>query len=211
VTALVNLVTKRVAPEWGVAFTLAFFGVFTASEWLSRRRTSGGQHVEKFNVRTTPDLDPARIGLRGRVRKLVAVRDPKNLSHLDRALAEAHREDVDVVVLTVKVERGPGANGTEPHLSGDELALFTAVVNRAEEHGKTVTPLAVTSNDLLFAIARVAKELGAREVIFGRSAKFAPDFQAESFALRWGQVEDDPNREMLVRVLTDHEDLRFSL
>src|SRR5581483_4313603 len=36
-TALMNLVTKRVATEWGIAFTLAFFGVFTASERLARR------------------------------------------------------------------------------------------------------------------------------------------------------------------------------
>jgi amino acid transporter len=211
VTALVNLVTKKVATEWGIAFTLAFFGVFTASERLARRRASAAHHLEKFNVRTTPDLDPARIGLRGRVRKLVPVRDPHNLSHLDRVLAESHSDDVDVVVLTVKVERGPGANGLEPHFSAEEQALFTAVVNRAEEHGKTVTPLVVTSNDLLFAIARAAKELGAQEVIFGRSAKFTPDFQAESFALRWGQVEEDEGRELVVRVVSEREDLRFTV
>ncbi|HLK12934.1 MAG TPA: APC family permease [Candidatus Binatia bacterium] len=211
-TALMNLITKRVATEWGVGFTLAFFAVFTLSEWFAHHRApAGAHHFEKFNVRTTPDLDSTRIGLRGRVRKLVPVRDPKNLSHLDRALAESHSEDVDVVVLTVKVERGPGANGVEPHFSTDEQAVFTAVVNRAEEQGKTVTPLVVTSNDMLFAIARAAKELDAHEVILGRSAKFTPDFQAESFALRWGQVEADEQREMLVRVASDREDLRFSL
>jgi amino acid transporter len=211
VTALVNLVTKQVATEWGIAFTLVFFAVFTASERLARRRACAAHHLEKFNVRTTPDLDPARIGLRGRVRKLVPVRDPHNLSHLDRVLAESHSDDVDVVVLTVKVERGPGANGLEPHFSTEEQALFTAVVNRAEEHGKTVTPLVVTSNDLLFAIARAAKELGAQEAIFGRSAKFTPDFQAESFALRWGQVEEDEGRELVVRIVSEREDLRFTV
>jgi hypothetical protein len=126
-------------------------------------------------------------------------------------LAESHSDDVDVVVLTVKVERGPGANGLEPHFSAEEQALFTAVVNRAEEHGKTVIPLVVTSNDLLFAIARAAKELGAQEVVFGRSAKFSPDFQAESFALRWGQVEEDEGRELVVRVVSEREDLRFTV
>ncbi len=209
--ALTNLVTKKVATQWGVGFTLAFFVVFTLSEWLSHRRAQGDHHLEKFNVRHTPDLEPTHIGLRGRMKKLVPVRDPNNLSHLDRALSEAHSEDVDVVVMTVKVERGVGAGGVDPHFSSDEQKIFTAVVNRAEEHGKTVTQLVVSSNDMLFAIARAAKELDAGEIILGRSAKFTPDFQAESFALRWGQVEEDESRAMLVRVVTEREDLRFAL
>jgi hypothetical protein len=197
-----------VATEWGIAFTIAFFAVFLVSERLSRRRSHASHLLEKFNVRYTPELDPARIGLSGGVRKLVPVRDPLNLSHLDRALKEAEHHNIDVIVLTVKVERGLAANG-EPHLSSDEQAVFSAVVNRAEAHGKTVTPLVVSSNDSLFAIARAAKELGAQEVILGRSAKFTPDFQAESFALRWGAVEPDPTREMVVRVVSETEDLRY--
>jgi len=69
----------------------------------------------------------------------------------------------------------------------------------------------LTSNDALFAIARTAQELGAREVIFGRSGKFSPDMQVESFALRWGQVEPDDGREIVVRVLAEREDLRFTI
>jgi hypothetical protein len=88
-TAVVNLLTKRVATEWGVAFTVAFFALFAASERLGRHRATG-VHLEKFNVRFTPDLDPARIGLNRRARVLVPVRDPSNLSHLI-ALGEAER------------------------------------------------------------------------------------------------------------------------
>ena len=209
--ALVNLLTKRVATEWGMAFTVIFFTVFVISERLSRRRAAATHQLEKFNIRLTPELDPKAIGLRGRVRKLVPVRDPKNLSHLDRALTESENEESDVVVLTVKLERGPGGNGVDPHFSADEQAVFSAVVNRAEHYGKTVTPLVVSSNDLLFAIARAAKELEAQEVILGRSAKYNPDFQAESFALRWGAVEPDDTHEMVVRVVSEREDLRFAV
>jgi amino acid transporter len=209
--ALVNLLTKRVATEWGVAFTIIFFVAFVASERLSRRRSQGELHLEKFNIRHTPELDPAVLGLRAAVRKLVPVRDPHNLSHLNRVLQESETEDVEVVVMTVKVERGPGANGSEPHLSPADQTLFSAVVNRAEEHGKTVTQLVVTSNDLLFAVARAAAELDASEVVFGRSAKYAPDFQLESFALRWGAVQPDASREIVARVVSDHEDVRFSI
>jgi hypothetical protein len=209
--AIINLLTKKVATEWGIGFTAAFFATFLLSERWARHQETGNAHLERFNVRYAADLEPRAMGLNGRRRKLVPVRDPNNLSHLDRALTEAGADDWDVVVLTVSVDRGPEPGGLEARFSPDEQALFTSVVNRAEEHGKTVTPLVVSSNDLLFAIARVAKELGADEVVLGRSAKFSPDFQAESFALRWGAVEQDDQRELVVRVVSEHQDLRFTV
>src|SRR5947199_164348 len=143
--------------------------------------------------------------------KVVPVRDPKNLQHLDRALHEAESEDADVVVPTVKVERELVATGTNPNFTPDEQAIFTAVVDLAEKHGKTVVPLVLTSNDVYFAIARTAQELGAREVILGRSGKLAPDVQAEAFAIRWGAVEPNPDREVKVRIVSSREDLRFAV
>ncbi|TMA71551.1 MAG: hypothetical protein E6J72_21500 [Deltaproteobacteria bacterium] len=137
------------------------------------------------------------------------MRDPGNLRHLDRALDEAAAEHVDVVVPTVKVERDLVATGANPNFTPDEQSIFTAVVNLAEKHGKGVVPLVLTSNDALFAIARTAQELDAREVILGRSGKLAPDVQAEMFAIRWGAVEPRGDRELTVRVVSDGEDLRF--
>ena len=209
VTALVNLATKKVATTWGVAFTIVFFVIFWVSEH-ARRRHGAVQHLEKFNVRYTPELEGQGLGIRPGC-KVVPVRDPGNLRHLDRALDEAERDHVDVVVPTVKVERGLVATGNNPNFTPDEQAIFTAVVDLAEKHGKTVTPLVVTSNDVFFAVARTAQELGAREVIFGRSERIAADVQAESFAMRWGAVENDPDREIVVRIVTEREDLRFTL
>lgn len=210
-TALINLVTKTVATEWGVAFTIVFFAIFALTERFWRRQRSATHQLEKFNVDYTPELDPTRLGLGRRPCRIVPVRDPHNLSHLDRALKEAEREDVDLIVPTVKVERGLAANGDHPHFTTEEQNIFSAVVNLAEAHGKTVIPLVITSNDALFAIARTAQELGANEVVFGRSAKFPPDFQAESFAIRWGAVEPDQHREIVVRVISEREDLRFHI
>src|SRR5262249_4114583 len=139
------------------------------------------------------------------------VRDPRNLAHLDRALHEAEAEDFDVVVPTVKVERGLVATGSNPNFTPDEQAVFTAVVDLAEKHGKTVVPLLLTSNDAFFAIAGTAQELAAREVVLGRSGKLAADVQAESFALRWGAVEPDADRDMTVRIVSEREDLRFAV
>jgi hypothetical protein len=208
-TALVNLVTKKVATEWGVAFTIVFFAIFWLSERVHHRPGTAVHHLEKFNVGYTPELAPDRIGVRPGC-KVVPVRDPRNLIHLDRALHEAERDDVDVVVPTVKVERDLAATGSNPNFTPDEQAIFTAVVDLAEKHGKTVTPLVLTSNDVFFAIARTAQELGAAEVVLGRSGKLAPDVQAESFAIRWGAVEPD-DREVTVRIVSEREDLRFAI
>jgi hypothetical protein len=209
-TALMNLVTKKVATEWGVVFTLVFFVIFWLSERVHNRRGAAVQHLEKFNVRYTPELEPAGIGVRAGC-KVVPVRDPGNLRHLDQVLHEAEDDDVDVVVPTVKVERELVATGSNPNFTPDEQAIFTAVVNLAEKHGKSVVPLVLTSNDAFFAVARTAQELAAREVVFGRSAKMTPDVQAESFAIRWGAVEPNAEREMTVRVVSDRDDLRFSV
>ena len=54
------------------------------------------------------------------------------------------------------------ATGDNPNFTPEEQAIFTAVVDLAEQHGKTVVPLVLTSNDALFAIARTAQELGAQ-------------------------------------------------
>ena len=210
VTALVNRVTKKVATEWGIAFTIVFFAIFWLSERIHHRPGTALHHLEKFNVRYTPELAPEALAIRPGC-KVVPVRDPRNLRHLDRALSEAEHDDVDVVVPTVKVERDLVATGHNPNFTPDEQAIFTAVVDLAEKHGKTVVPLVLTSNDIFFAIARTAQELGAREVVFGRSGKLAADVLAESFVIRWGAVEPDPARELTVRIVSEREDLRFTV
>ncbi|MBI3781852.1 MAG: APC family permease [Deltaproteobacteria bacterium] len=209
--ALINLVTKTVATEWGITFTAIFFVIFALTERFWSHRGHATHHLEKFNLDYRPELDAARLGLGTRPCRIIPVRDPKNLYHLDRALKEAEHEDVDLVVPTVKVESGLAANDDNPHFTTDEQNIFTAVVNLAEAHGKTVIPIVVTSNDAMFAVARTAQELDAQQVVLGRSAKFPPDFQAESFALRWGQVEPDGRREIVVRVVSEREDLRFTI
>jgi K+-sensing histidine kinase KdpD len=188
-----------------------FFAIFALTERFWRRQRTAAHQLEKFNIDYTPELDPERLGLGRRPCRIVPVRDPNNLSHLDRALKEAEHEDVDLIVPTVKVETGLAADGESPRFTSEEQQIFSAVVSLAEAHGKTVTPLVVTSNDALFAIARTAQELGATEIILGRSAKFPPEFQAESLAIRWGAVEPDQRREITVRVISEREDLRFAI
>ena len=101
-----------------------------------------------------------------------------------------------------------GKTGFGPSREQEDIS---ALMVGLAKHGKRVVPLVLTSNDPFFAVARAAQELGAGEVIFGRSGRIAPDVQAESFAIRWGAVEADSERDMTVRIVADREDLRFAL
>jgi hypothetical protein len=69
----------------------------------------------------------------------------------------------------------------------------------------------LTSNDAFFGVARTAQELGATEVALGRSGRLAPDVQAEAFAIRWGAVEPNDERDITLRIVSEREDLRFAL
>jgi len=103
------------------------------------------------------------------------------------------------------------ASGSNPNFTPDAQGIFTAVVDLAERLGKSVVPLVLSSNDAFFAIARTAQELGATEVVPRQVRQAVARAPAESFALRWGAVEPDPDRRMVVRVASEREDLRYEL
>ena len=93
------------------------------------------------------------------------------------------------------LERGQRLSGTGYLAHDPDIGRSVAI--------KTVRPETVGHD--------TAQELEAKEVVLGRSGKLASDRQAESFALRWGAVEPDRDREMTVRIVTDREDLRFAV
>ena len=135
---------------------------------------------------------------------LIAIRDPHNLVHLHRYLAE--RNNGRLVVLTVRTEKGLASSDGAVVFTAAEEQLFSKVVKVAEDHGRPVTPLVVVSNDQLFAIARVANLLKVEEVVMGVSAKFRPDVQLEHFAMHWGSLADGEQL-VKVRVLSETEDI----
>ncbi|HTQ38853.1 MAG TPA: APC family permease, partial [Pirellulales bacterium] len=81
ISALANLVTKPIATVSGVCFSAVFFGVFTVTERLHRRRTHGEkhEHKEQFNRATVEEITTGSLGLNKPYRKLVAIRSPHNL------------------------------------------------------------------------------------------------------------------------------------
>lgn len=192
--AITNLLTKQVATISGVSFTAAFFTVFTISEILTvRRRRAAGiehEHKEKFALERKSEISADIIELEeGKPRVLVPARDPNNLVHLRVALEESTARETEVIVITIKVEKGE--QSFEHVFTRDEELLFTKVVELAEKYGVGVKPLVVPSNNSWFAIARTAYELQVEEILMGKSERVPPDVQLEQMAMMWAMVAEN--------------------
>jgi hypothetical protein len=211
-TALVNLFTKQVATISGVSFTLALFCIFEISEKINGQAVHAyGEEPEKFNLELVEEeqVDPIRLGLFAAQKRLIAIRDPNNLTHLHRYLSE--RDDAEIIALTVRTEKGFASSDGGQIFSNAEEKLFSKVVKVCEDHGRAVTPLVVVSNDQVYAIARIAYLLSVDEVVMGVSARFNPDVQLENFAMHWGSLGDSDEHHVKVRVLSDQHDIRAEI
>ncbi|UPT72861.1 MAG: APC family permease [Elusimicrobiota bacterium] len=186
---IVNLLTKKVATISGAAFTGFFFALFMISERLNKRERAHGEHTEKFNLRSATDLAIVKDEIERPNRVLVAVRDPGNLYHLNKALESHDSETTDLVVFTSRIRKGLGLVEETVSMDAEEERLFTKVIEAAEKHGKTVTPMLVVSNEPFYAISQAAQAVGATEVVFGVSAKLSTDAQLERLAMTWGSMQ----------------------
>ena len=61
----------------------------------------------------------------------------------------------------------------------------------------------VPSNDPFYAMARVVFDVGAQELVVGKSEKYAPEIQMERMALAWGAVRPAKGRPLRIRILWD--------
>lgn len=201
--AFTNLLTKQVATISGCAFTASFFVLFSISEWHSRRKGTAALthgHREKFLLDHKESFEEEHLNLPGhKPRVLVPVRDPHNLEHLRAVLEESHDRGTEIVVATIKVEKGDKA--FENLFTSDEELLFTNVVQLAEKYGETIIPLVVPSNNSWFAIARTAKEVDAAEVVLGRSAQLPVDVQMEQLTVMSTLVRDENSKPIRFRVI----------
>lgn len=204
-----QVVIDSTQPQQGVIAGLVLLLRVTLRQWLRCSPAVVAPHFKRFTIEQIPVLDSTRIGLQRHGSKVVAVRNPYKLQHLDSALREAVAEAMDVVVLTVRRNHEREAVGVEPACTSQEQALFTEVVNRAERYGKKIVHLVITEADLFFAIAHTVEAVNATQVFLGRSAKCLPNVQAELLALRWGTLQADGHRGLVIRVVSEHEDLRF--
>lgn len=212
-SAIINLLTKETATKWGLGFTGAFLAVFVITEQVNLRRRRGlkHEHLEQFNRAAVPALTREGLGLTRPYCKLVAIRSPHSLSMLEKTLAETDPETTEVVVMTARLTELQEGDAAAAELRHDDQRLVTAVVNRAELAGKSVTPLIVPTNNPLYAILRAAKDLNAQEVVLGASNKFTAEAQMDQVTLYWVNLCGGQVAPLTVRIVSRVRDLSFDL
>ncbi|HTU01923.1 MAG TPA: APC family permease, partial [Candidatus Sulfotelmatobacter sp.] len=202
----INLLTKQVATVSGVAFTLVFFVIFEVSERINARRKGPAAHVEldQFQVRPEADVSAETLHVRsGGV--LCLVRSANHLNHLTKALELTHTGKRNLVVMTVRIARGPDAGYEDLDarrlFSGYEQGLFTKVVALAEKFGKHVDLLVVPSTDVYQAAVMTAAQMDAWDIFAGRSEVMTAEEQSRRMGEAWEQLPDKPSHRVRYRIV----------
>ncbi|HLY61906.1 MAG TPA: APC family permease [Terriglobia bacterium] len=187
----INLFTKQVATVSGVAFTIIFFGIFTASEKISHKRGTTHSELDQFNLEPGSDLAPEALGVRpGNI--LVMVRDYNTLYNLVPVLDHVDTRKQDVVVLHLRLlERaGAGEHELEPdQLFGiKEQTLFTQALSLAEKKGKTIHLSVAAASEKWDGILRAAQSLQSSTIVLGVSPSRSVAEEARIAGLAWEQL-----------------------
>jgi amino acid transporter len=170
---VINLFTKQVATLSGVAFTIIFFSVFTASERFTRKGGKVHAELDQFNLEPGEDLTPEILGVRpGNI--LVMVRDYNALYTLAATLDHASTQKQDVVALHLRLltRAGSGEHDLAPEqlFSFKEQELFTRALNVAEKKGKTIHLAVAPATEKWDGILRAAQSLQSSAVALGLSS-----------------------------------------
>jgi amino acid transporter len=214
--AIVNLFTKQVATISGLTFTAIFFGVFTISELVSRRKANRQVVAfDPFNLAYRQEVSPEVVHARpGNV--LVAVRNPNALWTLERALERTNTEEQDVVVMTVKLLTGPHSGERDLYeeslFTNYERQLFTRVVSVAERQGKPVELIVVPSKNVYYALAQTARRLDSAQIVAGRSRMMSDQEQARQLGHFWERLPERRRRRVEFRIIgPDRSERAFNL
>ena len=209
---LINLFTKPVATQGGITFTAVLYLVFAISKHMNARKAADKAHdLERFNVLAQDRLTAESIGCEFPKRKLVAVRLSNRLHHLKKCLDETDPGTTDIIVMRAKILTGIGNTQIDSTIDADAEELFSYVIKMAEKEGKSVIPIVVPTNNVAYAVAHTAAQLGAEEVIMGMSDKYPAEYQLQQFALHWGMVEADERHHLLLRSVGPKSELRVEL
>lgn len=209
---IVNLLTKPIATQGGIAFTAILYIVFAVSKHVNKKRAAQKAHeLERFNVLAQDKLTVESIGCEHAKRKLVAVRVPTRLQHLKKCLDETDPDTTDVIVMSAKVLSGMANTMVDTTVDTEAEELFSEVIKLAEKEGKPVIPIVVPTNNVAYAVAHTAAQLGVEEVVVGTPDKYPAEYQLQQFALHWGMVQADERHKLLVRSIGTKSELRVDL
>jgi amino acid transporter len=203
-TAITNLFTKSVATKAGIAFSIAFFLVFTISERANRRKFAHAeaQMKEHFQLVQQETIGREEVQVRpGNI--LVTVRDYNTLHHLRWALGITDTHEQDIVVMEARLTGYGSAEydlAMEQIFSDYEQTLFTRAVSIAEAYGKTISLLVVPARDVFSAIAQTANSLESSVVVSGLSTKLTGEEQAFRLGQAW-EAMPEPKRQFVFQVV----------
>ncbi len=191
--AIANLFTKQIATQYGIAFTLGLFVMFTISEKINlRRKQTEPKGMEQFNLDHQAHIDGGSLRARpGCV--LVAVRDYHRMEHLKQVLKKTNLRRYDIVVMTVRpISSGAGEYELADNqiFSDYEKELFSHVVEMAEKEGKGVELLVVPAVNPFDAMADTASRLSASRLVTGVSSHMASDELARQIGRAWEKLPE---------------------
>jgi amino acid transporter len=198
---VINLFTKQVATLSGVAFTIIFFAVFTASERMTRKRATAHAELDQFNLEPGEDLTPEALHVRpGNI--LVMVRNYNTLHNLAVVLDRADPRKQDVVVLHLRFLHGVGEYELAPEqlFSLEEQKLFTRSLELAEKKGKTIHLAVAAATEKWDAILRSAQSLKSSTVVLGPSPTKTVTEEARTAGLAWERLPD-PKPQLILEIL----------
>src|SRR6476661_8731630 len=202
--AVVNLFTKENATIWGLAFSMAFFAIFTVSEKINKRKFA---HVEQqmkehFHLLHQETIGREAVQVRpGNV--LVTVRDYNTLNHLRWTLETTDTSEADIVVMEARLTGYGSADSglaMEQIFSDYEQTLFTKAVSIAESYGKTISLLVVAARDVWSAIVQTANAIESSAVVSGLSSKMTGEEQAFKLGQAW-EAMPEPKRQFVFQVV----------
>ncbi len=201
--AAVNLATKTVATESGIAFTVVFFTIFAISERRNARKhqLTQQQMREHFQLEQQDTIGRETLQVRpGAV--LVSMRDPVNPYALKWALARTHTDQQDIVVLTARMMGAGGPEYLDNQLfSEHEQMLFTKAVSVAESFGKHVSLLVVPAGDIFAALVQAANSLEVTALVSGTSTRMSAADQAFHVGQAWENLPE-PKRQFTFYVVS---------
>lgn len=206
-TATVNLFTKSVATESGVAFAAAFFVIFTVSERknLKRQLATAKQMKEHFQLEHSEEIGRDTLDVKPGA-TLVTMRDSANPFALKWTLSRTNTDDQDVVVLTARMVGAGGPEYLDQQLfSEHEQMLFTKAVSVAESFGKHISLLVVPAGDIFAALVQTANSLEVSALVSGLSTKMTAGEQAYHVGQAWESLPE-PKRQFTFYVVMPNGD-----
>lgn len=212
-TATVNLVTKSVATESGVAFTATFFAIFAISERRNAKQhaLTQQQMKEHFQLEQQDTIGREALAVRpGGV--LVTMRDPVNPYALKWALARTNTDQQDIVVLTARMMGAGGPEVLDEQIfSEHEQMLFTKAVSVAESFGKHISLLVVPAGDIFAALVQAANSLEVAALVAGLSTRMTAQEQAFHVGQAWENLPEPKRQFTFYVVMPDGESEAFHI